>query len=107
MDFYNNLLTNNEEKKKLFYDELEYKSNQIINKHNRSSLSCPYKYEINIYEGYNNQNIDKNLHLKYIYNPGSEFNQNYYYQKLNEDKDKNYSINSFSFKRKNKFFLNI
>ena len=107
LDFYNNLLKNNEEKKQLFYDELEYKSKKLKNNRNRSSLSCPYKYEINIYEGYNNQNIDKNLHLKYIYNPGSEINQNYIYQKINEDKDKNYSINSFSYKRKNKFFLDI
>ena len=108
LDYYNYLLWNNKEKRQLFFDELENKSNPINNNQIRKSHSCPYKYEINLDKGYyNNNNIDKNLHLKYIYQPGNEMNQNLYYQKLNDNSSKNYYISSFSYKRKNKYLLNI
>lgn len=102
LDYYNYLLNSNEEKKDLFYKDLEYKSKQtqnIINKNNRSSL---YNYEINMSECYISKNVDKNLHLKYIYHPESDINQNLYIQR-NEENNKNYYINPFSYRRKNNY----
>ena len=104
LNYYNHLLKDNQEKKNLFCNQLEYKSKQIENNYIRNSHSCPYRYCTNLNKGFNNQNIDKNLHLKYIYHPESEINQNLYYQKMNDrDNEKNYYIKSFVFKRKNKF----
>ena len=105
LNYYNNLLKDNQEKKNLFCNQLEYKSKQIENNYIRNSHSCPYRYCINLNKGYNNENIDKNLHLKYIYHPESEINQNLIYQKMidNDGEKNNYYINSFVFKRKNKF----
>ena len=111
LDYYNYLLWNNEKKKQLFNKELEKKSNLKKCNSNKNSHSYTYKYENNMDRYYNNtsknNNIDKNLHLKYIYHPGSEMNQNLYYQKLNDNSCKNYYINSYSYKRKNKYLLNI
>ena len=84
LNYYNNLLSENVNKKRLFYKELEFKSKQIENNKNKEikSNSYSYKYGININKGYyNNQNIDKNLHIKYIYNPQSNINQSLYYLK--------------------------
>ncbi len=102
LDYYNNLLKENQDKKNIFYNQLDFKSKQIENNWVNKSHSCPYRYGINLNNGYNNQNIDKTLHIKYIYHSGSEINQNLYFQKMNES-DKNYYINSYVYKRKNKF----
>ena len=110
MDYFNNLLRENEDKKKLFYNELEFKSKQIEKNQNKKirSNSCPYKYGININKGYyNNQNLDKNLHIKYIYHPENEIDQNLYYQRQTDKNEKNYYIKSFSYKRENNNLLNI
>ena len=104
LDYCNYLLKENEEKKQKFYNQLEDKSKQIENNKKRNN-SCPYKYGMDINKGYNNNNIDKNLHLKYIYRPESEINQNLIYQRINDKSDKNYYIKSFSYKRKNKLFI--
>lgn len=104
LDYCNYLLKENEEKKKMFYNHLEDKSKQI-EKNKKRNNSCPYKYGMDINKGYNNNNIDKNLHIKYIYRPESEINQNLIYQRINDKSDKNYYIKSFSYKRKNKLFI--
>jgi hypothetical protein len=104
LDYCNYLLKENEEKKQMFYNQLENKSKQIENNKKRNN-SCPYKYGMDINKGYNNNNIDKNLHIKYIYRPESEVNQNLIYQRINDKSDKNYYIKSFSYKRKNKLYI--
>lgn len=104
LDYCNYLLKENEDKKQKFYNQLENKSKQIEDSKKRNN-SCPYKYGMNINKGYNNNNIDKDLHIKYIYRPESEINQNLIYQRINDKSDKNYYIKSFSYKRKNKLFI--
>ena len=104
LDYCNYLLKENEEKKQMFYNQLEDKSKKI-EKNKKRNNSCPYKYGMDINKGYNNNNIDKNLHIKYIYRPESEINQNLVYQRINDKSDKNYYIKSFSYKRKNKLFI--
>ena len=104
LDYCNYLLKENEEKKQMFYNQLENKSKQIENNKKRNN-SCPYKYGMDINKGYNINNIDKNLHIKYIYRPESEINQNLIYQRINDKSDKNYYIKSFSYKRKNKLYI--
>ncbi len=104
LDYFNYLLKENEDRKKMFYNQLEKKSKQIEN-NKKGNNSCPYKYGMNINKGYNNNNIDKNLHIKYIYRPESEIDQNLIYQRINSRSDKNYYIKSFSYKRKNKLFI--
>ena len=66
--------------------------------------NSPYIYNLNFHKHFYSQNIDKNLHLKYIYSPDSDINQKLYIQKSKEENNKDYYINSFSYKRKNKIF---
>ena len=99
LDYYNYLLKDNEEKKRLFCDEIEYRQNINQNEYFRNS---PYIYNLNFHKHFYSQNIDKNLHLKYIYSPDSDINQKLYIQKSKEENNKDYYINSFSYKRKNK-----
>ena len=99
LEYYNYLLKDNEEKKRLFCDEIEYKQNIIQNEYLRNS---PYIYKFDFHNHFNSKNIDKALHLKYIYRPDSDINKKLYIPKSKEENNKNYYINSFSYKRKNK-----
>jgi hypothetical protein len=101
LNYFNDILKDNQEKKKIISNQADYKSKQLENNRIRNSRSYSYRYDINLNKGYNNHNIDKKYHIKYIYHPGSEINQNLYTLKLNEG-EKNYYINNYYYKRKNK-----
>ena len=102
LQYYNDLFNVNKEKKQKIINELFSRDKE---KKDCNEQNCIYHYDnINLKATINSQNINKSLHLKYMYKPGSQtnldLNKEIHKNLPSNNSELNLNIGGFNFTRK-------